>query len=163
MLTNHRKERTYFDSGDFALSAANRETDNGSIQTGRTHPYRDSISHPYAPIPAASNVDKDANKDSYRKSASPEKSPLLQQTDIETKSTIEEGQAKPIARESWDQIILLKFKLEKKRDEHANSQTGTMRQSLYCNVKANYGILLDLGIPVWVNHQGTNWDDWCVF
>lgn len=75
------KERTYFDSGDFALSAADHETDNGAIHTGRAHPQRGSISHPYAPIPADSNVNKDANEDPYRKSASPERSPLLQQTD----------------------------------------------------------------------------------
>ncbi|KAJ6027961.1 hypothetical protein N7540_003537 [Penicillium herquei] len=75
--------RTYFDSGDFALAAADRVTDNGAIQTGSAHPHKDSISHPYAPIPAASNVDKDANEDLYRKSESPEKSPLLQHTNIE--------------------------------------------------------------------------------
>jgi hypothetical protein len=83
VLTNNRKERTYFDSGDYALSAADRVTDNGAIQTGKAHPHRDSISHPYAPIPAASNVDKDAIEDLHRKSASPEESPLLQQTNIE--------------------------------------------------------------------------------
>ncbi|KAI9036919.1 uncharacterized protein KD926_001163 [Aspergillus affinis] len=75
LLGQKSKERTYFDSGDFALSAADRVTDNGAIQTGKAHPHRDSISHPYAPIPAASNVDKDAIEDLYRKSASPEKSP----------------------------------------------------------------------------------------
>lgn len=100
MLTNNRKDRTYFDSGDFALSAAHRETDNGAIQTGREHPHRDSISHPYAPIPAASNVDKDANKDPYRKSPSPEKTPLLQKTDIEDGPTNKEEQVNPISEEA---------------------------------------------------------------
>jgi hypothetical protein len=76
-LAQKTKERTYFDSGDFALSAADRETDNGAIQTGRAHPHRESISHPYASIPASSNVDESANEDTYRKSASIEKSPLL--------------------------------------------------------------------------------------
>ncbi|KAJ5126276.1 hypothetical protein N7448_005587 [Penicillium atrosanguineum] len=85
-LTLLQKERTYFDSGDFALSAADHETDGGAISTGRAHPQRDSISHPYAPIPAASNVNKDANEDPYRKSASPERSPLLQQTDVNMKN-----------------------------------------------------------------------------
>lgn len=100
VLTNNWKERTYFDSGDFALSAADRVTDHGAIQTGRAHPRRDSISHPYAPIPAASNVDKDANEDSYRKSASPEKSPLLQNTNIEDENpTSEEGQDNPNSHE----------------------------------------------------------------
>lgn len=82
LLGQQSKERTYFDSGDFALSAADRETENGAVHTGRAHPQRDSISHPYAPIPADSNVNKDANEDPYRKSASPERSPLLQQTDF---------------------------------------------------------------------------------
>lgn len=100
VLTNSRKERTYFDSGDFALSAADRVTDNGAIQTGKAHPRRDSISHPYAPIPAASNVDKDAIEDVYRKSASPEESPLLQQTNIEdAEPPNEEGQDNPVSHE----------------------------------------------------------------
>jgi hypothetical protein len=79
------KQRTYFDSGDFALSAADHGTDGGAMRTGRAHPQRDSISHPYAPIPAASNVNKNANQDPYRKSASPERSPLLQHTDVNNK------------------------------------------------------------------------------
>ena len=91
-LTVKRQERTYFDSGDFALSAADRETDNGAIQTGRAHPHRENISHPYASIPASSNVDEDANQDTYRKSASIEKSPLLHQTDIKDELTNKEGQ-----------------------------------------------------------------------
>ncbi|CAI7638473.1 unnamed protein product [Penicillium pancosmium] len=71
VLTNNRKVRTYFDSGEHALSAADRVTDNGA-RTGKAHPHRDSISHPYAPILAASNVKKDAIEDAYRKSTSPE-------------------------------------------------------------------------------------------
>lgn len=100
MLINNRKERTYFDSGDFALSAADRVTDNGAIHTGREHPHCESISHPYAPIPAASNVDRDANEDLYRKSASPEINLLLQQTNVSYgEPTKEEGQDKPISHE----------------------------------------------------------------
>jgi len=79
MLTN--QQRTYFDSGDFALSTTDHETDSGAINTGRAHPQRDSISHPYAPIPAASNVNQNANQDPHRKNASLEKSPLLEHTD----------------------------------------------------------------------------------
>ncbi|KAJ5612655.1 hypothetical protein N7510_005849 [Penicillium lagena] len=90
------KERTFFDSGDFALSAADRVTDNGAIHTGKMHPRRDSISHPYAPIPASCNVDKDANEDANRKSASPEKSPLLQRTNTEDQLTNKEGQENPV-------------------------------------------------------------------
>ncbi|KAE8367653.1 hypothetical protein BDV27DRAFT_154798 [Aspergillus caelatus] len=53
----------YFDSGDFALSAAHRMADEGAIQTGTSHPIRASISHPFSPVPNASNVSRDANKD----------------------------------------------------------------------------------------------------
>ncbi|CEN61276.1 hypothetical protein ASPCAL07937 [Aspergillus calidoustus] len=55
ILGQHAK-RVYFDSGDYALSAAKRETDSGAIHTGTSHPVRGSISHPYAPIPNTSNV-----------------------------------------------------------------------------------------------------------
>ncbi|BCS27317.1 uncharacterized protein APUU_60365S [Aspergillus puulaauensis] len=79
LLDKRSHERTYFDSGDFALSATDHMSDDGAIQTGTEHPHRDSISHPYAPIPAASNVGKDANEDVNRKSIVPESSPLLQQ------------------------------------------------------------------------------------
>ncbi|KAJ5359511.1 uncharacterized protein N7496_011924 [Penicillium cataractarum] len=79
LLAQKSKERTYFDSGDFALSAAHRVTDNGSIQTGAAHPHRESISQPYSPVPAASNANKDANEDPHRRSASPQKSPLHRQ------------------------------------------------------------------------------------
>jgi hypothetical protein len=74
VLTNNLTERTYFDSSDYALATADRVTDDGAIQTGKAHPHLDSISHPNAPIPAASNVDKDAIEDLHRKSvSSPEK------------------------------------------------------------------------------------------
>ncbi|OQE87741.1 hypothetical protein PENNAL_c0019G01019 [Penicillium nalgiovense] len=93
------KERTYFDSGDFAISAADRETDNGAIQTGRTHPHRESISHPYASIPASSNVDGHANEDRYGRSASIEKSPLLHETGTKEEPTNKEGQDDHISHE----------------------------------------------------------------
>ncbi|KAJ5932405.1 Endosulphine [Penicillium verrucosum] len=92
LLAQTPKERTYFDSGDFAISSAHRETNNGAIQTGRSHPYRESISHPYAPVPASSNVDKDANQDTHMKSASIDESPLLHQADIKDKPISKEGQ-----------------------------------------------------------------------
>lgn len=98
-LTDHWQERTYFDSGDFALSAADRETDNGAIQTGKAHPHRESISHPYAPTPASSNVDEYANEDIRRKSASTEESPLLQQADTKDEPTNMEGQEDHISHE----------------------------------------------------------------
>lgn len=74
-------------------------TDNGAIQTGTTHPRRDSISLPFSPVPAASNADKDANEDLHRRSASPQKSQLDQQTNIEDKDpTNDEGVDNPISR-----------------------------------------------------------------
>ncbi|KAJ5205206.1 Endosulphine [Penicillium cf. griseofulvum] len=99
LLAPKSKERTYFDSGDFALSAAHHETDNGAIQTGRAHPHRESISHPFSPIPASSNVGEDANQDTHRKSASTEQSPLLHQTDTKDDPTNKEGQDDQISRE----------------------------------------------------------------
>ncbi|KAJ6031526.1 hypothetical protein N7540_002258 [Penicillium herquei] len=89
---NNFKQRRYFDSGDFALSAADRVTENGAIQPGSAHPQRDSISHPYAPIPSSSNVGKDANKDISKQLAGHDKSPLLQQMNIEGKTTTKESQ-----------------------------------------------------------------------
>ncbi|KAE8410135.1 hypothetical protein BDV36DRAFT_289815 [Aspergillus pseudocaelatus] len=62
LLRQQSRERRYFDSGDLALSTADRVTDEGAIQTGTAHPIRDSISRPYAPVPNTSNANKDANK-----------------------------------------------------------------------------------------------------
>ncbi|KAL4989169.1 hypothetical protein BDW68DRAFT_157589 [Aspergillus falconensis] len=62
LLGPQAKTRVYFDSGDFALSAASRMSDNGAVQPGTAHPIRASISHPYAPIPNTSNVTNDANE-----------------------------------------------------------------------------------------------------
>ncbi|OGE47234.1 hypothetical protein PENARI_c053G08839 [Penicillium arizonense] len=90
LLGQNSKERTYFDSGHFALSTAHRVTDNGAIQTGRAHPHRDNISHPSSPITTTSNVDKDANEDSHRRDASPQMSPLHRQ--MNKVPTNEEGQ-----------------------------------------------------------------------
>ncbi|KAJ5328726.1 hypothetical protein N7452_009116 [Penicillium brevicompactum] len=85
---------------DFAISTTDHITNNSSIKTGRSHPYRSSISHLYTPIPASSNINKDATKDLYRKSADFEKSPLLQKGNIDDeKSTIEKGQGKPVSDE----------------------------------------------------------------
>ncbi|KAE8400609.1 hypothetical protein BDV37DRAFT_286483 [Aspergillus pseudonomiae] len=81
LLRRQSRERKYFDSGDLALSTADRETDEGAIQTGTAHPRRDSISRPYAPVPNTSNANKDANKGfSGKKPQNPEMidSPLHQ-------------------------------------------------------------------------------------
>jgi hypothetical protein len=84
-LIVHWKERKYFDSGDFALSTADRVTDIGAINTGRAHPQRGSVSHPYAPVPSSSNANEDANKDVRDKAFAGLKmteSPLHQQSDV---------------------------------------------------------------------------------
>ncbi|KAI3275224.1 hypothetical protein DTO003C3_10289 [Penicillium roqueforti] len=83
-------ERMYFDSSDFALSAAHRVTDLGAIQTDRAHPNRDNISHPSSPTPAANNVDKKTNEDLRRKDASPQKSHLHRQTNKDPTSEEEQ-------------------------------------------------------------------------
>ncbi|OJJ67673.1 hypothetical protein ASPBRDRAFT_58771 [Aspergillus brasiliensis CBS 101740] len=60
-LGQHPKKRTYFDSGDYALSAAHRVTDTGDIQTGTAHPVRERIPHPFAPVPSTANATNKAN------------------------------------------------------------------------------------------------------
>ncbi|KAB8229022.1 hypothetical protein BDV23DRAFT_12551 [Aspergillus alliaceus] len=72
----------YFDSGDLGLSAADRVTDHGIIQTGAAHPIRDRISRRYASVSNTSNTYKDANRTfSGEKSPNPKiiDSPLHQQ------------------------------------------------------------------------------------
>ncbi|KAJ5223193.1 uncharacterized protein N7469_009433 [Penicillium citrinum] len=77
LLDKRFKERTYFDSGDFALSAGQRAIETGAIDSGCEHPNRDNISHPNAPVPSNSNVDYGANRTTDRKSISPERKSLL--------------------------------------------------------------------------------------
>lgn len=89
-LSNWTKGRQYFDSGDYALSAASKADDSGLTQTGTAHPLRESISRPYAPVPTASNISKDAYKDiNVQKSPSPEivESPLHQRTNASNNKT----------------------------------------------------------------------------
>ena len=101
--TDNRENRTYFDSGDLALSAAHKVTNEGAIQTGIAHPDRESISHPYSAVPNTSNVDKDANEDLYRnKSLGPEgRSPPYQDANIKHKRPMnkeDKGEFHDIAR-----------------------------------------------------------------
>ena len=51
-----RQERTYFDSGDYALSQARKPSDIGKVETGAEHPLRVNISQPASAVPASSNV-----------------------------------------------------------------------------------------------------------
>ncbi|KAJ5260501.1 hypothetical protein N7478_012106 [Penicillium angulare] len=77
LLLTDLKDRTYFDSGDFALSAGERAIETGAIESGCEHPNREKISHPNAPVPSNSNVDYGANRALDRKSLSPERKSLL--------------------------------------------------------------------------------------
>lgn len=81
LSNNNMKERKYFDSGDFAVSAAgNLKTSNGAVKVGAAHPQRGSIS----PVPKYSNVNEDANEylhDKKSDNLTQYSSPLHQQGD----------------------------------------------------------------------------------
>lgn len=84
------KERKYFDSGDFALTATGKATDNGVLNTGEIHPRRESISRPHASVPRNSNVQEDANENLQDQKSDDfvtTKSPLHQHTDQQSKKT----------------------------------------------------------------------------
>ncbi|PNP52097.1 hypothetical protein THARTR1_07306 [Trichoderma harzianum] len=49
-------KRTYFDSGDFALSKAREPSSMGSVTTGSQHPSREAISHPFRPESGPTNL-----------------------------------------------------------------------------------------------------------
>jgi hypothetical protein len=55
--------RQYFDSGDFALSAAHKGSNIGAITTGARHPLREGVSHPASAVPGSSNVDNAADRE----------------------------------------------------------------------------------------------------
>ncbi|KAL7937972.1 hypothetical protein V8C35DRAFT_290439 [Trichoderma chlorosporum] len=55
LLDHQLEKRTFFDSGDFALSKAKRASSMGSVTTGSQHPSREGISHPFCPVPSLSN------------------------------------------------------------------------------------------------------------
>ncbi|KAL4892874.1 hypothetical protein BDV59DRAFT_178873 [Aspergillus ambiguus] len=57
--------RKYFDSGDFAVSTPDRMKDNDAIQTGKSHPLREAVSHPFSRVPFTGNVSADANEAAY--------------------------------------------------------------------------------------------------
>ncbi|EGY18639.1 uncharacterized protein VDAG_09165 [Verticillium dahliae VdLs.17] len=61
-LLHHQLERMYFDSGDFALTAAHKASNIGNIQSGDKHPLVENISRPSAPVPSGSNVDDNASR-----------------------------------------------------------------------------------------------------
>ncbi|KAH8125732.1 hypothetical protein FP744_10002445 [Trichoderma asperellum] len=62
LLGHQLDDRKYFDSGDFALSQAHKPSSIGTICTGSQHPHRETVSHPFSPVPCQSNVDERANK-----------------------------------------------------------------------------------------------------
>ncbi|KAK4031737.1 hypothetical protein C8A01DRAFT_21099 [Parachaetomium inaequale] len=62
LLHHQLDRRTYFDSGDFALSQAHKSSDIGAVATGSEHATRESVSHPSCPVPSSSNVEGGANE-----------------------------------------------------------------------------------------------------
>ncbi|KAJ5747740.1 camp-regulated phosphoprotein family protein Igo1 [Penicillium nucicola] len=52
--------RTYFDSGEFALNNAHKSSEI-SPSLGTKHPQRSNISHPFCAVPSSSNVCEEAN------------------------------------------------------------------------------------------------------
>lgn len=62
LLLTRFQERTYGDSGDFAVSAGQRAIKTDAIELGCEPSHRDSISHPDALVSSHGNVDYDANK-----------------------------------------------------------------------------------------------------
>ena len=82
------KERKYFDSGDFELTAKGKTTDNGVINTGKAHPCREDISRPHSSVPGNSNIQENANENPHDRKSSEfvmKDSPLHQRTDQQSK------------------------------------------------------------------------------
>ncbi|MCJ1307381.1 hypothetical protein MMC25_001027 [Agyrium rufum] len=55
LLQNKLKERKYFDSGDYALSKAGKNSDLGPTTLGTQHPLPENIPHLTSPGPAGNN------------------------------------------------------------------------------------------------------------
>ena len=85
------QERTFFDSGDFALSRATDDSVTGHQKTGKEHPRPENISHLSSPVPGDSNLNMDANTSQYRTRTNPAEvpSPIDQRSQHE-----EEGNSK---------------------------------------------------------------------
>ncbi|KAL7789057.1 hypothetical protein V8C37DRAFT_221286 [Trichoderma ceciliae] len=62
LLGHQLERRTYFDSGDFALSKARKPSSIGNVITGSRHPCREGISHPFCSVPSQSNVSEGSNR-----------------------------------------------------------------------------------------------------
>ncbi|KAL7950185.1 hypothetical protein V8C42DRAFT_361195 [Trichoderma barbatum] len=56
LLDHQLENRTFFDSGDFALSKARKPSSMGSVTTGSQHPSREAISHPFCPVSEQGNL-----------------------------------------------------------------------------------------------------------
>jgi len=72
LLQSRIKERKYFDSGDFALSAAHKATTDAScpLKTGHQHPLLQNLPHLSSPVPSSSNVNEDADRPMLQASTS---------------------------------------------------------------------------------------------
>ncbi|KIW34060.1 hypothetical protein, variant 2 [Cladophialophora immunda] len=67
LLRSQVKERKFFDSGDFAISKATRDSATGHPKTGKQHPNFSQIPHLSAPVPSDSNVESNANASNQHK------------------------------------------------------------------------------------------------
>ncbi|EHK22232.1 uncharacterized protein TRIVIDRAFT_221518 [Trichoderma virens Gv29-8] len=63
LLDHQLEKRTFFDSGDFALSKARRSSSMGSVTTGSEHPNREGISQPFCPVPGLSNLERSNSRE----------------------------------------------------------------------------------------------------
>ncbi|KAH6883836.1 camp-regulated phosphoprotein family protein Igo1 [Thelonectria olida] len=94
-LLHHQLERrTYFDSGDFALSQARRPSNIGAVDTGNEHPIRKNISHPSAPAPSSSNVDDDAGQDFRDETKTKSRPASHHQEEVATQTRVGPGDSK---------------------------------------------------------------------
>lgn len=81
LLHKRPKGRTYFNSDSFALAAGQHVSENGVIETGYEHPYREIISHSNQPVPSHKNAGYNANNDLDRRGVIPERKSLRHQAD----------------------------------------------------------------------------------
>jgi hypothetical protein len=101
------KERKYFDSGDFALTATGKATENGVLNTGEIHPHRESIWRPHASVPGSSNVQEDANENLQDQKSDDfvmTESPLHQHTDQQSTKTANSESRKDTEQNRTDWI-----------------------------------------------------------
>ncbi|KAJ5648343.1 camp-regulated phosphoprotein family protein Igo1 [Penicillium lividum] len=65
LFSEESKQRTYFDSADFALKSDHRPSEIYNNDIGTKHPEHAHISHPFCAVPGSSNLSQHAN-DGFR-------------------------------------------------------------------------------------------------